>query len=355
MLSLPDDFNNDDIGCVLLSRASKAIWGKSKINIKNESVTPNSNLLFCTNEEICNLRVEGRNKDEIYQKMSVIDLGELPMGSDGNKVEKITEVLELTKVIRNFLPSFFGLILQVCGEYITPDQFLEFKDITSHERMANILKNAHNFHEKLKNFCESVPMEKPGCLQRQLDTSCLTNKSELVLKSNNPEQFIKMLISSGSTIVITEHDLKKGVVFSTESLTKYPWLKGSLSWTKGGDKVYKKVRTRQLSTEGEQKSAFFLNFEFLTTSVVDQIKDYVKSCAKENPRVIITSSFFFHCKRYEEVKKERFDMAEKYIMDKVNNSQTREVSELSKVKCSHCGFVSKSKRGLTQHMKRKHQ
>ena len=57
-----DDFNNDDIGSVLISRGSKAVWGKANILIKNTSVTPSANILFCTNEDISNLRVEGKNK-----------------------------------------------------------------------------------------------------------------------------------------------------------------------------------------------------------------------------------------------------------------------------------------------------
>ena len=340
---------------VLLSRASKAIWGKSQINIRNESVTPNSNILFCTNEEITNLRVEGRNKDEVYQKLSVIDLGETQMGSssDGNKSEKIKEVLQLSKVIRSCLPSYFGLILQVCGEYITPNQFQEFKNVTSHERMANILQNAHNFHERLIKFCESVPIEKPNCLQNQLDTSCLTNKSELVLKFKNPEEIVNLLMSGGSEIAFSEHDQKKGIVFNPKSLGNYPWVKESLSWTKNGEKIYQKMRTRKLSAEGESISALFLKFEYLNSSVVDKIKDFAKKSVENNPKVVIAKSFVIHCKRYEELKKEHFDMAENYVIDQVN----KRVSELSKVnqtinQCVHCGKVYKSKRGLTQHMKK---
>jgi len=348
-----DDFNNDDIGMVLLSRASKAIWGKSQINIKNESVTPNSNILFCTNEEITNLRVEGRNKNEVYQKLSVIDLGEKQMSSDGNKIERIKDVLHLSKVIRSVLPSYFGLILQVCGEYITPDQFEEFKDVTSHERMANILKNAQNFHETLTKFCESVPIEKPNCLQTPLDTSCLTNKSELVLKFKNPEQIVNMLMSTGSEIALSEHDQKKGIVFNPKSLGNYPWVKESLSWKRDGEKIYQKMRTRKLSSEGESTSAVFLKFEFLNSSVVDKIKEFAKKSVENDPKVVIANSFVIECKRYEELKKEHFDMAETFVNDQVN---LRAGGELSKVKtihkCVHCDHVYKSKRGLTQHMKK---
>ena len=67
-----DDYMNDSIGSTLLSRASKSIWAKSMITIRGQSTTPNSNLLLCTNENIRDLRVEGRNKEEIFMKMSVV-------------------------------------------------------------------------------------------------------------------------------------------------------------------------------------------------------------------------------------------------------------------------------------------
>ena len=94
----------------------------------------------------------------------------------------------------------------------------------------------------------------------------------------------------------------------------------------------------------------FLVWQF---SVVDKIKDFAKKSVENNPKVIIAKSFVIHCKRYEELKKEHFDMAENYVIDQVN----KRVSEVSKVnqtinQCVHCGNVYKSKRGLTQHMKR---
>ena len=67
---------------VLLSRGSKAIWGQAKITLRNSTITPKANLLICTNEDITSLRVEGKNKEEVFRKLSIVDLGEEPMKSN---------------------------------------------------------------------------------------------------------------------------------------------------------------------------------------------------------------------------------------------------------------------------------
>ena len=91
---------------VLLSRGSKACWNQAEITLRNTTVTPKANMLICTNEDIKSLKVEGKNKDEIYRKLSVIDLGEEPMNSDTeNRVENFKIVTEQAKVVRKCLPS----------------------------------------------------------------------------------------------------------------------------------------------------------------------------------------------------------------------------------------------------------
>jgi hypothetical protein len=238
LLFIQDDFNNDDIGMVLLSRGSKAIWGKAQITLRNHSVTPSANLLLCTNEDITSLRVEGKNKDEVFMKLSVVDLGEEPMKSKTEqKGEKFKEIIELTKILRKYLPSFFGLMLQTSSEYISSEEFKQYEDITKHERLANLLHNVRNLYEKLNKFCEVEDIQKPKSLFGELDTSCLTNKSELVHKFKSPDQIIEMLMSNSTKIALTEHDKKQGVVFDYSTLTKFPWFDQSFNIKRDGVKV----------------------------------------------------------------------------------------------------------------------
>ena len=133
--------------------------GKALISIRNRSV----------------LKVKGENKEEIYQKLSVLHLGEEPMSTNSkNKEQNRQKMFEMTKVLRKVLPSLYGLMLQVCGSYISKEEFEDFKDITKHERLANILKNATNLHGKLVEFCEMENVTKPQSLITSLDYSCLT-------------------------------------------------------------------------------------------------------------------------------------------------------------------------------------
>ena len=115
---LLDDYINDNIGSVLLTRASKSIWAKSKMTIRNQSCIPTANMLICTNEDIIDLRVEGKNKEEVYKKMSVIDLGEIPMSKSNSetRAEFRKKVISEAKIIRKHYPSFLGCMLQVSGQ-----------------------------------------------------------------------------------------------------------------------------------------------------------------------------------------------------------------------------------------------
>ena len=305
--------------------------------------------------------MEGRNKDEVYQKLSVIDLGESPMSSSSteNRAERFKEVLEQTKIIRKFLPSFFGLMLQVCSKYITPEEFKLYDELTKHERLANILKNVKNLHQELNKFCEIEAIEKPKSLLNEVDTSCLTNKSELVNKFKTPEQVVEFLMSNGNKIALTEHDRKQGIAFSFKSLTKFYWYERSLNIKKNGEKVYSKMRTRVLSVN--QESAAFLRFDHLKEAVVEKIKSYVAVEKNDdesehlNPKEAIANFFYAELTEYERCKKERFDLAEQFVknlqiyVETVSHS-VAEIEDKS-MECKDCGYVAKSKRGLTQHIR----
>ena len=337
------------------------------MTIRNQTITPNANLLLCTNEEIRDLKVEGKNKAEIYQKLSVIDLGEEPMSrSDSeSKGEKFKEIFKLTKVVRKFLPSFFGLMLQVCGSYISTREFKAYEEITKHERLGNILKNVNKLYEKLNKFCEEENIEKPNSLENKLDTSCLTNKSELALKFKNPEQVVEVLMAKELKIVLTEHKSKEGIAFSFKSLAKFPWYYQSISnFKKDGIKVYSKMRTRQLDPDKpEATSAAFLSFESLRPEVIEKIKDYAQAVNEDDsesdetgpgqvdPEVNILEDIESECKDYENTKMDRFCLAEQYILS-LGNQIIDSETETTKHKCKYCGFIAKNKGGLTFHVKR---
>jgi len=365
-----DDFNNDDLGSVLISRGSKAIWGKSQITLRGQSITPKSNLALCTNENITDLRVEGKNKMEIFRKLSVIDLGEETMSKSNtaNKGEVFKDIIEQTRVVRKHLPSFLGMMFQVCGDYITPEQFQVYDTVTKHERLANILKNCANLHDKLNKFCESEFIEKPNSLASDLDTSCLTNKSELVHKFKSPDEIVKVLVSQKSKIVTTEHEGQEGIAFDVKDLDKYPWCIKSLSAKKDGVKVYPRMRTRQLTSARETKAAF-LGFDFMREASLKLIRDYLKNTellelleeSEEteetvetvlSPKELIAQAFELDCMHYQKLKKERFLMAEKYITslaDKVSVNTAKSGGFI----CSSCNFVARSKGGLTRHTNNK--
>ena len=352
------------MGCVLLSRASKAIWGQSAITMRGISTTPNANLLLCTNEVIKNLKVEGKSKTEIFQKMSVIDLGEEPLSKSvcENKGEKFKEILQLAKSIRKVFPSFCGLSLQICGSYITSEEFKEYSEITKHERLGNILKNCKKLYDELNRFCEKEPCEKPKSLKNKLDTSCLTNKSELTIKHRSPDQIAEILMATGVTIVVTKHGSVEGIAFDFRSLSSYSWFKATFDAKKDGVNVskFKKMRTRQLNPEKIETSAAFVSFEHLTPALILKIKDYAvteddsaeldDSIDLEDqitdPKVIIAKRFDDERKEIKKVQEDRCGLAEKYIKRLVSNIKGLEKPQFP---CVKCVFVSKSKGGLANH------
>jgi len=360
-----DDWNNDDIGSTLLSRASKSIWGKAQITIRNEAITPKSNLLLCTNEEVQDLKVEGRNKEEIYQKLSVLDLGEKPMSSSSceNKEALFKLIFDMTKVIRNNLPSFYGLILQMSGSYITADEFKEYHHITDHERLGNLLKNVKNLYEKLKQFCAEDRIEPPKSLLYELNTSCLTNKSELCHKFLKPDQVVEYIMDSGVKTALTTHDSKDGIAFLYKGLSSLPWYGPSLDDKKGGSRVFTKTRTRQLTQNKAPVMAAFLSFEFLSPSVIEKVKEYAgkhdETETEEmetdevviDPKKVLANHFESDCAEYEKRRSERFDSAEKFVLGLMKQN-SESVPQVSKFVCQYCNFIAKNKGGLTNHLKR---
>ena len=355
------------LGCVLLSRASKSIWGKAQITIRNQAITPRSNLLICTNEEIQDLKVEGRNKEEIYQKLSVLDLGEKTMSSSRceNKEAMFKLIFEMTKVIRKNLPSFYGLILQMSGSYITAGEFKEYHQITDHERLANVLKNVKNLYEKLKQFCVDEKLEQPPkSLLLDLNTSCLTNKSELSHKFLNTDQVVEYIMTNGVKTALTTHDSKDGIAFLYKSLAQMPWFERSLDDKKGGSKVFTKTRTRLLTQNKAPVMAAFLSFEFLSPTVIAKVKEYAgkndemetdevetDEVEQPDPKVVIANHFESDCAEYKKRRLERFGSAEKFILELMKpNSEI--VPQVSKFACQYCIFVAKNKGGLTNHLKK---
>ena len=359
-----DDYLNDDIGSVFLSRASKACWGKNQINLRTQATTPCSNILICTNEDIQDLKVEGRNKKEIYAKFSVLDLGEEAMSSNkvANKEEKFRTILEMAKVIRSCYPSFLGLMLRVSGSYITEEQFSEYESVTANERLGNILKNVKNLYVRLGKFCEDVEKDKPESLINDLDTSSLTKKSELSLKFQNTAQVSDYLIQNGFPISLTTHDDKEGFAFFYKALSHLPWYEQSLSVKKEGVRVYQKMKTRTLDGSKGPLSALFLSFEFLDKKMIERIKEYAgqedesgteDSDTEVDPKVVIVKHFESDCVQYEKQRIERFCSAEQFILALVKLS-SKDIPPPSKVtfQCVICKFIAKNKAGLTNHLKR---
>ena len=247
---------------MLVSRVSKATWGQSAITIRGFSTTPKANLLLCTNEVIKDIRVEGKSKTEVHQKFSVIDLGESPLSEStcDNKSEMFKIILQQAKVIRQVLPSFFGLSLQMCGSYITSEQYNEYNEVTTYSRLANILKNAANLYEKLRIFCEQEHIEKPRSLKNKLDTSCLLTKSELSIKYLSPDQVVEFLIANGVQVILTVHNNMEGIAFDYRPLTVHLWFDETFKSKRNGVKMFCHMRTRQLnldkSSSSETQAAF---------------------------------------------------------------------------------------------------
>ena len=279
--------------------------------------------------------------------------------STENKGEKFKEIIEMTKVIRNCLPSFFGLILQMSGSYITAEEFKAYEEITKHERLGNILKNVKKLYEKLNMFCEAKNIAKPRSLENELDTSCLTNKSELSHKFKNPEQIVEFLMSNDLKISLTEHNSKEGITFLYKPLSQLPWFEDSISIKREGVRVFTKMRTRTLHRSKAEMNAAFLSFEFLKPTVIEKIKNYVEKqnefdqeeIDQEDPKVIIANHFESDCVEYERIKFERFCSAEQFVMC-LRNLNSDSGPEKAKFGCKYCTFVAKNKAGLTNHVKR---
>ena len=364
-----DDYNNDDLSCIMLSRVSKAVWSQGQITIRNQAITPATNLLICTNENIHDIKVEGRNKEEIYQKFSVVDIGEKPMSSSNceKKEEMIKVVLQNSKVLRSCLPSLYGVILQACGLFITSEELKEYEHVTGSERLANILKNCKNLHLKLKMFCEAEDIGQPKSIQEALNTSCLTSKSELSHKFRNPEQILEYIMDNKGEIAITHHESKEGITALFSNLIDLPWFEQSFNIKKNGIKVFQKMRTRRLIQiqSKEPQLAFFLSFEFLKPGIIEQVKEYVTEEDDEredeemedeeeqiDPRVVIANDFEASTGEYEKRRKERFSKVEDFVKSLVKLVTVDIDAQVSKFACGSCGFVAKNKGGLTIHMKK---
>ena len=295
-------------------------------------------------------------------KMSVVDLGETPMSSSNpeTKGELRKEVIDQAKVIRKFLPSFFGIILQVCGCYITSDEFKSYCDVTRHERLANLLKNVRNLYNKLNKFCEDEAIPKPESLESDLNTTCLTNKSVLAYTTRTPDQIAEYLIKSGEKFVLTSHESKEGIAFESKNLTKFSRYVESFNAKKDGEKLFAKMRTRKLHPNKKEIWAAFLSFGWLKPDITEKIKTFAVNLDEDSldddtepeevdTKTIIENHFDGECREHERVRMERFELVEQYILALKNKS-----SDIvkAKLKCDYCKFVARSKGGLTNHLKK---
>jgi len=346
-----DDFNNDTVGATLLSRASKAIWGQSTVTLRNKATVPRSNLVICSNEHIRDLKVEGKNKDEIFSKFSVLDLGEEPLVCSDNKGHLLKKILELCKSLRKCFPSFSGLMLQACGKYITREEFQSYSDLTSHERLGNLLKNVKNIFDKLAKFCEVKEIVKPKCLIK-LDVSPLTMKSELVHKFKTPEQLSEILISQKVRMVQTQHNDVAGIAFSYLQLSLNPWFKDTLDYSIDGVPVYAKMRSRRLASQSgaEGRRVAFLKFELLKSDTVKRLKEecIAQEPEKYEPSVLVASYFSQQCKQYESTRMKCQQLAVQCIL------KYKEINKYigSSDQCMFCSLVCKSSAGLKNHLRK---
>ena len=303
-------------------------------------------------------------------KFSVVDLGETPMSSSNpeNKGELRNKVIALTKVLRKYLPSFCGLMLQVCGRFITSEQFKLYKEVTEHERLANILHNVQNLHNKLNLFCDNELMEKPESLESELNYSCLTNKSVLAHKLRSPRQIAEYLVESEVTVVVTSQESKEGIAFDHRGMAKFPWYVDSFNAKKDGVSIFTKMRTRQL-IEKKECWAAFLSFEYLKPSLIEKLKTYAlgqesflrdevfsdkedevtSDDAEEvikDPRVIVAKYQAEECTNNEEVRIERNNQVEEFIM----TLELARKDVKNKFQCQFCKLYYSSKRGLRVHI-----
>ena len=362
-----DDYSNDNVGSILLTRGSKSIWSKSKMSIRNQSTVPCSNILLCTNEKIRDLKVEGRNKDEIYMKFSVVDLGESPMSSSNpeTKTEMRNMVIGQAKILRKSLPSFYGMMLQQFGTYITSEQFKAFEDITKHERLGNILKNAQNLHRMLSDYCNVKSIRKPKSLENDLETTCLTNKSVLAYTYRSPDQVVEYLLKAGIFVAETSHDDREGIVFDASCMKKFSWFKDTFRTTKDGIRIFQKMRTRLIEKQVHWASwAVFLGFDHLKPATlskiksemsnnnVDVLRDEVLNSGDEDEfdaKIFVEKNFKKEFTYFERQRTEICDAVENYIMSAVLPKVP--FKRGMEFKCSFCNFIARSGAGLKNHLR----
>ena len=304
--------------------------------------------MICCNEKIVDLKVDGKNREEIYSKFSVLDLGELPIKNSEKKSELLKKILELTRVLRKNLPSFYGFFLQACDKFISQEEFGDYAEITKHERLANLLKNVKNVFESLAKFCVDKEIEKPRSLT-VLDVSSLTGKSELAIKLKLPDHVAQMLISEGIKTVITDHNGVEGVAFCPKALYKYPWLNESLKYEQDEVPAYSKMRSRKLYGEsGEGKRVYFLRFDFLKTSTVEKLTEWSESQKKCDPKASIGQFFGKEFFELEAARKKTEQQAIGFVLNKYQDMNNNE-----KLLCRHCAkFCAKSSAGLKNHQKK---
>ena len=138
------------------------------------------------------------------------------------------------------MPSLFGLSLQICDTYITTEEMKEFSDITKHERLANLLKNCKKLYDELNKFCDKELITKSKSLRNELETSCLTKKSELAIKYLSPELVVQYVMNNHIKVVITKHDGKEGIAIDVKPLSSQSWYMDTMSAKKDGAKIFQK-------------------------------------------------------------------------------------------------------------------
>ena len=301
------------------------------------------------------LLVEGKNSKEVHMKLSVLDLGEQPMKSKG---ETFNEVMKLAKDLRRVFPSYLGFMLQTNSEYISSEEFSQYKTITEHERFGNLLNNTRKLYEKLAKFCEIENIQKPKTLEDPIDYSCMMNKSELVHKFKTPDELINILVSQSGLLAITEHEKVKGLAFDIQVLLQFPWFKDSVKIKKDGLDVYHMMKTRRLGSKNDPKKestrALFLSWDLLREETVEKVKDYIQMSLDdsleevEDPIEYLKNQFESEWLESEKRRKEQILMADKFVL---SFKVTEFVNQPGLFTCSHCGKHMKSKSGLTRHEK----
>ena len=335
------------------------------MTIRNKCSIPAANMLICSNEDISDIRVEGRNKEEVYKKMSVIDLGEVPMSKSNmeTRAENRKKVIMEAKFLRKCLPSFLGCMLQVCGQYITSEEFKMYEDVTKHERLGNILKNVQKLHSKLNDFCDREGVDKPKSLENNVCHSCLLSKSVLANKYKSPDQIADLLLKNGMQFVFTQHNGKEGIAFDVNLMKEFSWYRDTFESVVDDVKVFEKMRTRQLNTGRHEKWAHFLSLGHLKPGSINELKNHAAILEANldhdvpeeilvtplnritNDRSVITQVYVEEFRVLDQERRNRCLSFDIFITvqsaDKMLDSE--------KYKCKFCKFIAKSKGGLANH------